>query len=543
MTRRVVSIHRDHTLSGVSTAGLHAASLPSPHTPWTPLIVGGDLPPDTIRRTPFADLRHARAASWPRHADAAERALALADALEDLDPGVVVPNDHPAGFVAAALLPRAASAAWCHGDDPLSLELYERCLPLTHAAAAVNRTIRRRIEPLAPYTLDEPVPAGLPVPPAPPPWHDTRTLRLLYLGWLDRRNKRCTDLAPLARRLESLGVPFLLRIAGDGPCADALAHDLGPLRNTRALMLGRLTPHQARDEIRNAHALVLTSASEGWPMAVMEAAALGRTSALTTGSGGAADDLTHGVNALVAPTARPDLLADAFAHTHADPAAWQRLGEAAHRFARDRLDLPHLARRLARLTDAAAERAASTTADPARRWTALRLALGLIGPCSPGNLRRLAERFARAHAIAPDQLDLDPRPPHYLSPPERRLLDARRRLATRGLRRVALYGGGRHSARLANALPGIFAIIDDQAHDHPGLPASPIADHLGIPVIHPDDAAPLRLDAIIISSDEHEHELLRRAQTWAGPTPVLTLYADPPAATTPAEPAVPRLAA
>jgi hypothetical protein len=95
--------------------------------------------------------------------------------------------------------------------------------------------------------------------------------------------------------------------------------------------------------------------------------------------------------------------------------------------------------------------------------------------------------------------------------------------AARGLRRIALYGAGRHTQSI---LPGpwpaagvrVVAVLDDHAAaNRPAI--------AGVPVVRPE-ALPGPVDAVVVSSDRFEEAIAARAAAVFGPRaiPVLRLY-------------------
>jgi ubiquinone/menaquinone biosynthesis C-methylase UbiE len=107
---------------------------------------------------------------------------------------------------------------------------------------------------------------------------------------------------------------------------------------------------------------------------------------------------------------------------------------------------------------------------------------------------------------------------------QRRLVESvAEQCAARGLRRIALYGAGRHTAPIVRqpwAYRGVtvVAVLDD----------APQAPHLrGVPVVRPQDLTQ-PIDAVVISSDAHEQALFDRATAFFGPrgTRVLRIYGD-----------------
>jgi hypothetical protein len=97
-------------------------------------------------------------------------------------------------------------------------------------------------------------------------------------------------------------------------------------------------------------------------------------------------------------------------------------------------------------------------------------------------------------------------------------------LERQGKRRIALYGAGKHTRKLARWIAGfpvVVAVIDDLAGAGDGPPRS----LWGLPVLLPSEARCAGIDAIVISSDEHERTMLPRARSFAPDLPIIPLYA------------------
>ena len=103
-----------------------------------------------------------------------------------------------------------------------------------------------------------------------------------------------------------------------------------------------------------------------------------------------------------------------------------------------------------------------------------------------------------------------------------RVRGAVRRCVEKGVERVALYGAGRHTARLLQTVPlwplQVLGIVDDDA-DLRG------ATRYGLPVYAATDLSNLPLDAVLISSDQYEEAIYQRiAPLEARGIRVLRLY-------------------
>lgn len=407
---RVVALHRAHSVSGVRVAGARLARLSDPpHIPWRPLVIGAELTPARVAASALHGTPGLDWLTWGAGLDPARQVLLVRDRLREMRADVVVPNDLPHGFIAATLDAHRGvrCAAICHGNDGLSLDLYERCLPLAHAWRAVNADIARRVTEFVPgASVSDPLPCGLPVPlrsaaithPLPP----ERPLRLLYAGWLDNLNKRVLDLVELADRLTNLGVVFRMSIVGDGPVREVLARAMEPHTHAgRARLLGAAPPGAMADLYNEHDMLLLVSRAEGAPLVVMEAMAHGRVVAITQGCGHASAVCRDGVDSLVVPTGAMGELAEKIAGLWQDPQKLVTMGRAAHASARSHFDIERLAPAYDRLILEAAKSDAfpcdSEQHEDARSpmriaavWQQVCSALELLGTCDGAGLLALA---------------------------------------------------------------------------------------------------------------------------------------------------------
>ncbi len=528
----VVTLHRPDVVSGVSSAGEALTRLALPHVAWTPVIIGPES--QSHEHSPLALTPGLRRVAWAHGASPVAQVLAVRDALREVGAGVVIANDLPHGLVAAGLDEHRGTrgVAWIHGDDHDWDELLLRAWPLVHAWRPVSEGIGRRVRGLG-LNLPEPAPAmsaGVRVPTAAAPWDDQDLargpLRLVYCGRLEKRWKRVLDLARLADELHARGVEFVLSIAGDGPAARELAERAWDhVRGGRIRLLGALPRILMPKLLRHNHVLVLASASEGAPVAVMEAMAQGRPPAVSTSCGAAVEWLTDGVDGVVFPTGDVAALADRLAELNRDRGWVARMGAAAHAKAARSFALDLVAPRVDELVDQAVRsRNRMVTTDAAslaRGWTAMLETMELIGKLDAAEVEALARGWCADMGV--DDPGLTRTPPRRPSREARMVLAALAGLRTRGAWRVALYGCGQHTRRLAPWLAGVpevVAIIDDRAGEAGG-PPSALA---GVPVVGPKAAHGLALDAVVISSDEHEREMFPKAQTWAGEVPVVPLY-------------------
>lgn len=521
-------MHRPDAVSGVSSVGARFASLGADAGAWIPLVIGPHSRSDL--GSPLRLCPGFSRVAWNDDADPIEQSLLVRDRLRELQADVVVANDLPQGFVAAALDRHRGTrlAAWVHGDDHDWDELMLRAAPLIDAWAGVNSRIVERIERVAPL-LHKPfgvLTGCVDVPDRPGAIGAAEAralspLRLLYTGRLEKKHKRVLDLAMLADTLHAKGLEFILSIAGEGPAETELAERLWPhVRAGRVNLLGAVPLETIPRLVRANHMLVLTSQCEGAPTSVMEALAQGRPVAISTGCGVATELVRDGIEGVVFPIGDIEHLAHRIASVTANAGWFEQAGAAAHALARAHFSSDVVAIRAGSFVRAACDaQPKETTAQ--ETWESMVHTLRLLGPTPTDSLARLAKEWNldRGESTLHLPTDLEELP----SREGRMLLNVIARLHADGVQRVALYGAGWHTRKLATTLgllPNVVAIVDDRAGEEHGLPT-----HLASkPIVTPTQAKALALDAIVISSDEHEREMLDRAKTWAKGVAVVPMY-------------------
>ena len=518
-SRKIIALYRPDHVSGINATARRMAMLPEP---WLPMICGPGLDPRATSMPGFGPLP-VTVATWPEGADPVEQALAVYGALREASATIVVPNDIPHGFVAAGIGAHEGlrAAAWIHADGLDADELVERCGGLASAWRGVSGSNVRRaasIGTLARGGASEPVPCPVDVcdeAPGVPDAAGGRPIRLLYAGRLERFNKRVLDLVALCDALVARGVSFHLSIAGRGPAEGELREAMSRhVRAGRVLLLGAVDNDRMRELYGASDALVLVSGSEGTPVVAMEAMASARAVIATDRCGGVLETIRAHTCGTITPVG--DMHAMALAIGGLSLATLRAMGERAFRAARERYSVEALSPAIARWMDEATNAAPIVdTSDPssvARHWAMILRALGAIGPCAEGSLRRLATRYLGAIGRPQMAGALATWLPAETGPRERHFLRALDLIVSRGARRVALYGAGAHTARLSRAIgtrKEIVAIADDRAGER-GVAAS-IG---GAPVVAPVALQALGVDAVLISSDEHERTMLGRALAW-----------------------------
>jgi glycosyltransferase involved in cell wall biosynthesis len=133
------------------------------------------------------------------------------------------------------------------------------------------------------------------------------------------------------------GIPVRLRIVGDGPYRSELEAAVGDRGLADAVSFtGELPPDAVREELKSADLFCMASFSEGLPVSLMEAMAIG-VPCITTWIAGIPELAENEVTALTVPPARADSLAAAIARLAGEPELRLRLARAA----RERVEQSH----------------------------------------------------------------------------------------------------------------------------------------------------------------------------------------------------------
>jgi glycosyltransferase involved in cell wall biosynthesis len=125
------------------------------------------------------------------------------------------------------------------------------------------------------------------------------------------------------------GVSARLRLVGDGPERTTIEATIARLDLAKLVTLtGELEPGSVRAELQDADIYCLPSFSEGLPVSIMEAMAVG-VPVVTTWIAGIPELAADGVTALTVPPARPDTLAAALRRLIEQPGLAGELTDAA----------------------------------------------------------------------------------------------------------------------------------------------------------------------------------------------------------------------
>jgi len=250
-------------------------------------------------------------------------------------PCVYLPGwDLEGAAITPTLPPEVHVVGILHSDDPWYYGMASSLGRYMDAVVCVSRHLADRI------AVDHPELAGrchripyglpLPAPQAPRELHPDRPLRLLYSGRLAEHQKRVLDVPRILSAAETLGVPFEIDIAGEGPEGEAFRQAMRSFTERGSARLHGSLPNEAVLKLyESADVLLLPSAFEGLPLSLLECMARGcvpLTSDLVSG----VDELVeNGVSGFSVRTGDFRGFAERLARLHRDRALLSALSEKA----------------------------------------------------------------------------------------------------------------------------------------------------------------------------------------------------------------------
>jgi len=217
---------------------------------------------------------------WDAEGFVEETAPVLAKWLNELNPDIyLISVSADIGWVVLPLLnPNIATLTIGHTD---SETFY---LPARHYRSFLTRAVGVSPEVCISYVLScviekekvEWIPYGVQTHDEEPTDNDENTLKLIYVGRLEEEQKRVSDLIKIVKLLSEKGVNFTLQIVGDGEemprIKENLAEEIG---DGKVVLRGWLNGGEVIKAMREAEVFVLTSAYEGFCIALVESMANG----------------------------------------------------------------------------------------------------------------------------------------------------------------------------------------------------------------------------------------------------------------------------
>ena len=190
---------------------------------------------------------------------------------------VVLSDDEDVWSAGVRLGERNPAIGVLHSDETKYYDLARKHSAKLRALVAVSRRVAASAQPSAGRLQIAAIACGIPL--AAPSFSrraSTATARLVWVGRIEERQKRVSDLVRIVAALHDCGAPVELHIIGDGPDRHAL-EQLARDRNVRhaLTMHGWQSRHRVRELVEQCDLLILPSNFEGMPLAVMEALAAG----------------------------------------------------------------------------------------------------------------------------------------------------------------------------------------------------------------------------------------------------------------------------
>lgn len=483
-------------------------------------------------------------------------------------PALVIPNYTDCTYAAANQLRHRGSkvVAIAHTDEPYYQELintyrWDAGVGVSAACVSWMKRIEETTRSAGPARRIEPIHYGIPVASSPRTVEAAGPLKIAYIGRMVEPQKRISNLLNVIDGLEARGALYVLHMIGEGVDLPAWRADLAKrsLKHGRVEFHGRRDPQWINSFLPTIDVSVLVSEFEGTSISMLEAMGAGVVPVVTAVRSGAGEWVLDGKTGFTCPVNEPDEMAERLAWLSRNRAELTKLGAAAWAKARAEASIEHMATRYRAVFDAAAahpaDRAPSDLGlrlierwrwnktwaeNPAASYDYAKTLLTEAGykaivndapipGCDAVIVRSDIRPLSRIQAeqielwracglgvvVAPHLVSRGPE--DAMAPAESGAGDRVRsiiaRAAAEGCNRIAVYGTGKHTRRIASIFDGslpFVGLIDDQP--------PPWEYMFGLPIVTIDQAAEsLRPDAVLLSSDAWEARMwtktaeLRRA--------------------------------
>lgn len=154
------------------------------------------------------------------------------------------------------------------------------------------------------------IPYGVNVSTALPKENDQAILKLVYVGRLEEEQKRISDIAAVIKLLSAKKLSYHFTIIGDGPEMAKLTQLLAPeIENNNVKFCGWLSNDKVVEVLKQSDVFVLTSAYEGFCIALVEAMANGCCPVVTNIRSGNKQLITDGENGFLLEIGNVDAFA------------------------------------------------------------------------------------------------------------------------------------------------------------------------------------------------------------------------------------------
>jgi glycosyltransferase involved in cell wall biosynthesis len=209
-----------------------------------------------------------------KHSIYEDRLNLLLHDLRNFRPQVVLANLSPASYEVLRYVPEGVFRTLIvHSDDPGIYGTVSSYLGNLDLIGTVSETIRQRlVEMHGSEVAVQYLPLGVPMPSAPPVRDFSGPIRVLYLGRIDKEQKRVQLFPEIYTALERSGIEFHWTIAGDGPAHQWLKNKLETaVKAGRLTFTGRVAYAEVPKLLVKHDIFLLASDYEGLPLGMLEA--------------------------------------------------------------------------------------------------------------------------------------------------------------------------------------------------------------------------------------------------------------------------------
>ena len=166
-------------------------------------------------------------------------------------------------------------------------------------------------------------------------WDEGSPLKLLFAGRLEEQAKKVSRLPKICKELIRLKVPFQLNIAGEGPEKDSLTKALSEfdgIKSAQIRFLGLLGAEGLAKAFSENHVFLLTSKTEGLPMALLEAMSAALCPVVMDIPSGISEIITHKENGILARQGDCKAFAQGIRELYCDKSLLEKLRKASRKF-------------------------------------------------------------------------------------------------------------------------------------------------------------------------------------------------------------------
>ncbi len=290
----------------------------------------------TDKTLPFAGFP-LEVAPWKDEPSLSVRRQAMIDYLERLAPCVYLPNiDLHYADVSPQLSNGVVIVGNIHSDNAEYYEHVARWGRYWNQTVAGSEYLRACFAAKQPELADRlcVLPYGVDIPRTRP--HRRREpdapLRILYSGRLNGQDKRVFDLPQIMEALLRRQIPARLGLTGWGRDEATLRAKCQYLTDCGVVHFYGVVPRERLEAIYEEHdVIILPSAYEGKPLALIEGMGRGCVPVATDIPSGVPELVTNGENGYLVPVGAIETFADRLAGLHEDPSLLNRLSQAAFR--------------------------------------------------------------------------------------------------------------------------------------------------------------------------------------------------------------------